>query len=62
MVVIGDDSAIPLANYGTSNRARMKYVYREGLGLRYGRHMQTIAGVHYNWSLPDTFWTALHGC
>ncbi|MBK6604783.1 MAG: glutamate--cysteine ligase [Leptospiraceae bacterium] len=60
--VIGDDSAIPLANYGSSNRARMKYVYREGLGLRYGRHMQTIAGVHYNWSLPDTFWTSLHDC
>jgi glutamate--cysteine ligase len=53
---------IPLADYGSSNRARIKYVYREGLGLRYGRHMQTIAGVHYNWSLPDAFWTPLHDC
>ncbi len=60
--VIGDDSTIPLADYGSSNRAKMKRVYREGLGLRYGRHMQTIAGVHYNWSLPDDFWTALYDC
>ena len=60
--VLGDDNAIPLADYGSSNKARFKYVYREGLGLRYGRQMQTIAGVHYNWSLPDDFWTALHGC
>lgn len=58
--VIGADSAIPLADYGSSHRAKMKRVYREGLGLRYGRHMQAIAGVHYNWSLPDEFWSALY--
>ena len=58
--LLGDDSLIPLADYGSSNKAKFKYVYREGLGLRYGRQMQTIAGVHYNWSLPDDFWTALH--
>ena len=58
--VIGDDSSIPIADYGSSHRATMKRVYREGLGLRYGRHMQAIAGVHYNWSLPDDFWSALH--
>ena len=60
--IMGDDSNIPLANYGTSNKARFKHVYREGLGLRYGRLMQTIAGVHYNWSLPADFWTTLHAC
>ena len=60
--LLGDDSNIPLADYGSSNKAKFKYVYREGLGLRYGRQMQTIAGVHYNWSLPDEFWSALHGC
>ena len=58
--LLGDDSNIPLADYGSSNKARFKYVYREGLGLRYGRQMQTIAGVHYNWSLPDEFWSDLH--
>ena len=60
--LLGDDSNIPLADYGTSNKAKFKYVYREGLSLRYGRQMQTIAGVHYNWSLPEDFWTALHAC
>ena len=59
--ILSKDSEIPLANYGTSNSAKMKYVYREGLGLRYGRHMQTIAGAHYNWSLPQAFWEHLHG-
>ena len=60
--ILGEDTDIPLANYGTSNSAKMKYVYREGLGLRYGRHMQTIAGAHYNWSLPQAFWESLHSC
>jgi glutamate--cysteine ligase len=59
---VGDDKDIAIANYGTSNAAMMKAVYREGLGLRYGRHMQTIAGAHYNWSLPDEFWVILKGC
>ena len=58
--ILSKDADIPLANYGTSNSAKMKYVYREGLGLRYGRHMQTIAGAHYNWSLPQAFWEHLY--
>lgn len=53
-----DDSDIPLAQYGSSNVGRMKTIYRNGLGLRYGRSMQTIAGVHFNYSLPDAFWPA----
>nr|WP_295768839.1 glutamate--cysteine ligase [Rhodoferax sp.] len=48
-----DDDAIPLGQYGTSNVGRSKTVYRMGLGYRYGRRMQTISGIHYNWSLPD---------
>lgn len=47
---------IPLARYGRSNVGRMKTIYRRGLGYRYGRVMQTIAGVHFNYSLPETFW------
>jgi glutamate--cysteine ligase len=34
----------------------MKTVYRRGLGYRYGRAMQAIAGVHFNYSLPLEFW------
>jgi glutamate--cysteine ligase len=59
---IGADADIAIANYGASNAARFKMVYREGLGLRYGRAMQTIAGAHYNWSLPENFWLALRDC
>ena len=47
---------IPIANYGSSNIGTMKRVYRNGLGARYGRAMQAIAGIHYNFSLPETFW------
>lgn len=53
---IGGGADIPLALYGTSNAAQMKTVYRRGLGNRYGRVMQIIAGVHFNFSLPDAFW------
>ncbi len=55
-----EDDAIPVALYGSSNRAKMKTIYREGLGLRYGRTMQTVAGLHYNFSLPRSFWAFLH--
>lgn len=54
--LIGDGTDIPLAYYGDSNVGRMKTIYRRGLGYRYGRKMQTIAGVHYNYSLPGGFW------
>ncbi|MEJ2602132.1 MAG: glutamate--cysteine ligase [Gammaproteobacteria bacterium] len=53
---VGDDESIPLAEYGPSNVGQMKKVYRRGLGYRYGRVMQTIAGVHFNYSLPEHFW------
>jgi glutamate--cysteine ligase len=46
------DEAIPLGRYGTSNVGRSKTVYRMGLSYRYGRRMQTISGIHYNFSLP----------
>ena len=45
------DEAIPLGRYGTSNVGRAKTVYRMGLSYRYGRRMQTISGIHYNFSL-----------
>jgi glutamate--cysteine ligase len=57
--LLGSDAEIPVARYGTSNSGKMKTVYRIGLGHRYGRSMQTIAGIHYNFSLPDDFWRAL---
>jgi glutamate--cysteine ligase len=54
-----EDAAIPLAYYGESNPGRLKHLYRKGLAWRYGRTMQTICAVHYNFSLPDALWTLL---
>ena len=51
-----DDHTLPIARYGSSNSGRMKHVYRVGLDYRYGRRMQAIAGVHFNYSLPLDFW------
>lgn len=53
---IESDSDVPLARYGSSNVGKMKTVYRRGLGYRYGRRMQAIAGIHFNYSPPDDFW------
>src|SRR5215470_17841774 len=50
------DEDIPIAQFGTSHVGRMKHVYRRGLGLRYGRMMQAISGVHFNYSFPLPFW------
>lgn len=54
--VIDDADNIELAQYGTSNIGQMKTLYREGLKNRYGALMQTISGIHYNFSLPLSFW------
>jgi glutamate--cysteine ligase len=54
------DDDIPVALYGSSNTATMKSRYRLGLGHRYGRKMQTIAGIHYNFSLPKSLWQELY--
>jgi glutamate--cysteine ligase len=51
--------SIPIAQFGTSNVGRMKTIYRIGLGLRYGRTMQAISGVHFNYSFPPQFWGVL---
>jgi glutamate--cysteine ligase len=56
---IDGDSSIPLAQFGGSNVGRMKTIYRHGLGVRYGRIMQAIAGVHFNYSFPAQLWQLL---
>jgi glutamate--cysteine ligase len=54
--VVAGETSIPIAQYGSSNPGIMKTVYREGLGHRYGRVMQVIAGVHFNYSFAESFW------
>ncbi|MEX0372721.1 glutamate--cysteine ligase [Spiribacter roseus] len=53
--IVGGDKSIPIADYGDSNIGRMKHVYRHGLDWRYGRTMQAIAGIHFNYSFSEAF-------
>jgi glutamate--cysteine ligase len=54
--IIGGESEIKIAEYGSSNAGMMKTVYRSGLAQRYGKMMQVIAGIHFNHSIAETFW------
>ena len=51
--ILNGEMSIPIADYGDSNLGKLKHVYRHGLWHRYGRTMQAISGIHYNFSLPD---------
>ncbi|WP_290648468.1 glutamate--cysteine ligase [Aquisalimonas sp.] len=57
--IVGGDASIPIAWYGESNVGWMKHVYRRGLDWRYGRAMQAISGVHFNYSFGMAFWEVL---
>ena len=59
--VLSGEQHVPIARYGDSNAGMMKTVYRRGLGHRYGRVMQVIAGVHFNYSFGAAFWEAWNG-
>lgn len=50
---IEDESDINIATYGKSNMAKLKHVYRKGLAIRYGKRMQCVSGIHYNFSVSD---------
>lgn len=53
---VNSEEQIPIAQFGSSNAGKMKTLYRVGLKNRYGSMMQAIAGVHFNFSLPEEFW------
>ena len=59
--IVQGDAGIPIAEFGSSNVGQMKRIYRNGLSVRYGRKMQAIAGIHYNFSLPESFWVRASG-
>ena len=54
--VISSDDDIPIARYGTSHEGVFKHTYRAGLANRYGKSMQAISGLHFNYSLPEKIW------
>ena len=53
--IIRDADGIRIAEYGASHSGRVRHIYRRGLALRYGRMMQTIAGIHFNFSFTEDF-------
>ncbi len=53
---LAGDTAVPIAQYGSSFQGQIKSIYRHGLLVRYGGMMQAISGVHFNYSLPSAFW------
>lgn len=53
---LGASEDIPIAEFGSSNVGKLKNLYRHGLSNRYGRLMQIISGIHYNFSMPESFW------
>lgn len=56
--ILDGEYSVRIAEYGDSHIGKLKHAYRHGLWHRYGRIMQTIAGVHFNFSVPDEFWPA----
>lgn len=50
MPLSASENDIQEANFGSSNSGKMKQVYRKGLSARYGKIMQIISGIHYNFS------------
>lgn len=57
--ILNGELSIPIADYGSSHIGQLKHAYRHGLWHRYGRTMQAIAGIHYNFSVPDHLWPLL---
>lgn len=48
-----DDEKIPIAHFDGSQAGREKELYRMGLASRYGRKMQMISGIHFNFSFGE---------
>lgn len=48
--VLPDEKDIAIGEFGISNNGKLKKLYRSGLALRYGKWMQMIAGIHFNYS------------
>ncbi len=53
---------IKIAHFGSSFEGQTKHIYRLGLANRYGRTMQSISGIHFNFSVPEAFWQTFSHC
>src|SRR5690625_846948 len=55
-----EEEIIPLAEFPYLEDGLEKEVYRRGLAVRYGKKLQMISGIHYNYSLDDQLIDLLH--
>ena len=54
-----NEQEIKIAEYGKTNSGMLKHIYRKGLRLRYGSIMQSVSGIHYNFSISNQSWNAI---
>jgi glutamate--cysteine ligase len=47
------EDRIPIAKFSESEHGKHMQIYRKGLALRYGKKMQMISGIHYNFSFGE---------
>lgn len=55
-----DEKDIPIASFDYLDDGLDKETYREGLAVRYGKKIQMISGIHYNYSFDDALIDRLH--
>lgn len=51
---------VEIAKFGNSHQGKKKEIYREGLSKRYGKNLQMVSGIHYNFSFDLSFWKKIH--
>ncbi|WP_067840953.1 glutamate--cysteine ligase [Amphibacillus sediminis] len=56
-----DEKMIRIAQFDQSETGNEKEIYRRGLALRYGKPIQMISGIHYNFSLGTSLTKILSG-
>lgn len=55
-----EDEYIPIARFDNSEAGQTAYTYRQGLANRYGKKMQMISGIHFNFSFGNDLIKLLH--
>lgn len=53
--VLPEEEHIPLADFGVGERGQKETSYREFLSKKYGKKIQMISGIHYNFSFKEQF-------
>lgn len=48
-----EEDLIPIARFPKTEECQVKEIYRKGLALRYGKRMQMISGIHFNFSYSE---------